>query len=211
MPPTSPFPIDAIYTWVDGDTPAFRANLAATRAAWHEPILPFSDEPHRFRDSGELRYSLRSLAAHAPWVRDVYVVTNGEFPPWLDTTAPGLHLVRHSDIIAPTNLPTFNSDAIALSLRNIPGLGDHIIHFNDDVFLGRAASPGYFFERNREPIVRVSPLSRINPGPGRGIAFTIGLLTQRFGPMPWPDIPHQPIASNRAADRFVRETSPGRG
>ena len=38
----------------------------------------------RFTDWDELKYSLRSLEKYAPWVRHVYVVTNGQIPSWLD-------------------------------------------------------------------------------------------------------------------------------
>ncbi|HET7737168.1 MAG TPA: stealth conserved region 3 domain-containing protein [Tepidiformaceae bacterium] len=209
MPRTPPFPIDAVYTWVDGHTPAFRASLAATRAAWHEPVLPFSDEPHRFRDSGELRYSLRSLTANAPWVRDIYLVTNGELPAWLDTTAPRLHLVRHTDIIAPTNLPTFNSAAIEHSFRNIPGIAEHVISFNDDIFLARRSHPGHFFDRTGQPIASATPLRRVDPrAPGTRRAYTVSLLSREFGAQTWPDIPHQPIPYTGAIARRVYETWP---
>jgi hypothetical protein len=33
---------------------------------------------NRFRDSDELRYSLRSLQKYAPWIRRIFVVTNGQ-------------------------------------------------------------------------------------------------------------------------------------
>ena len=38
----------------------------------------------RFTDWDELKYSLRSLEKYAPWVRHVYIVTNGQIPSWLD-------------------------------------------------------------------------------------------------------------------------------
>lgn len=42
---------------------------------------PLSD--NRFRDSNELRFSLRSLERFAPWVRHVYLVTDDQIPKWL--------------------------------------------------------------------------------------------------------------------------------
>ena len=38
------------------------------------------DESHvrRFRDNDELKYSLRGLEMYAPWIRNVYIVTNGQ-------------------------------------------------------------------------------------------------------------------------------------
>ena len=43
----------------------------------------------------ELRYSLRSLEKHAPWVRHVYIVTNGQIPSWLNLDNPRMTLVSH--------------------------------------------------------------------------------------------------------------------
>ena len=43
----------------------------------------------------ELRYSLRSLEKFAPWVRHVFIVTNGQIPYWLDLNSPRLTLVTH--------------------------------------------------------------------------------------------------------------------
>ncbi|KAE8990928.1 hypothetical protein PR001_g21368 [Phytophthora rubi] len=47
-----------------------------------------SSSDNRFRDNEELRYSLRSLEKYAPWVRHIYVVTDGLIPSWLDIDRP---------------------------------------------------------------------------------------------------------------------------
>lgn len=49
----------------------------------------------RFEDNEELRYSLRSVETHAPWVRHVYVVTNGQIPSWMNLDNPRLTIVTH--------------------------------------------------------------------------------------------------------------------
>ncbi|WP_407565239.1 hypothetical protein [Streptomyces sp. 184] len=72
------------------------------------------------RTGPALRYSLRSLAMFAPWIRHTYVVAEDP-PPWLDTARPGLTVVgpRHP----------------------LDGLSAHVLPLADDVFLGRALSP----------------------------------------------------------------------
>lgn len=35
---------------------------------------------NRFRDSEELRYSLRSLVKFAPWIRKIFIVTDNQIP-----------------------------------------------------------------------------------------------------------------------------------
>ena len=47
-----------------------------------------AEDANRWRDNHELKYSLRSLYAHAPWVRKIYLVTHGHIPSWLDTEYP---------------------------------------------------------------------------------------------------------------------------
>lgn len=67
----------------------------------------------RFSDKDELRYSLRSLEMYAPWIRHVYIVTNGQIPSWLDMDNSRVTLVTHDDIFTNKNdLPTFSSPAI---------------------------------------------------------------------------------------------------
>ena len=131
-------PIDAAYTWVDGSDPAVAAELARHPA----PPDPSAAGPCQFRDSGELRYSLRSLARHAPWIRRTHLVANGQVPAWLAREHPGLHLVTHGQIFpAAAVLPTFNSTAIEALLHRIPGLAPWFLYFNDDVFLGQPLRP----------------------------------------------------------------------
>lgn len=88
------------------------------------------------------RYSLRSLEVNAPWIRNIYIVTNGQVPSWLDTTNPRVHIITHAMIFPNASfLPTFSSPAIEMNLHRIPGLSDYFIYFNDDVFLGRPVFP----------------------------------------------------------------------
>ena len=46
---------------------------------------------NRYRDSDELRYSLRSIAKYAPWIRNIYMVSANQVPKWLNTKAEHLH------------------------------------------------------------------------------------------------------------------------
>ena len=50
---------------------------------------------NRFADNDELRYSLRSLERFAPWIRNVFLVTNGQIPRWLNVEHPRLRIVQH--------------------------------------------------------------------------------------------------------------------
>lgn len=130
-------PVDVVYLWVDGSDPEFREQLraASTGSAEHDPRVNGSC---RFRDNGELLYSLRSVTRFAPWVNHIYVVTNGQKPGWLDTRHSRVSIVTHKDIFPdPGCLPCFNSGALEWNLHRIPGISQKFLYFNDDYFLGR--------------------------------------------------------------------------
>ncbi|KQV22229.1 MULTISPECIES: hypothetical protein [unclassified Kitasatospora] len=139
------FPVDAVITWVDDSGPGWcRRRAAALATAGPELRLDAAD--HRYRNRDELRYCLRSIAAYAPWVRRIFLVTDDQVPPWLDTAHPGLTVVPHRELFAdPAVLPVFNSHAIETQLHRIPGLAEHFLYFNDDLFLGRPVQPHSFF------------------------------------------------------------------
>ncbi|XP_050452786.1 N-acetylglucosamine-1-phosphotransferase subunits alpha/beta isoform X2 [Cataglyphis hispanica] len=133
-------PIDVVYTWVNGSDPVFLENLEK-----HVPIVDLSAAASRFSDKDELRYSLRSLEMYAPWVRHVYIVTNGQIPSWLDMDNPRMTLISHEDIfLNKSDLPTFSSPAIESHIHRIPGISDKFLYFNDDVILGAEVWPEDF-------------------------------------------------------------------
>jgi hypothetical protein len=92
---------------------------------------------NRYRDSNELRYSLRSLIKNAPWVRHIYIVVDNQIPSWLNVDTDKLTIISHEDIFEnKLDLPVFSSPAIESQLHRIPGLSKKFIYFNDDVLLG---------------------------------------------------------------------------
>lgn len=141
------FPVDAVYTWVDGEDPDW-----AAKKATYSPVQAEENDlaagAQRFRNRDELRYSLRALRANAPWIRHIYVVTDGQKPAWLRED-DRLTVVDHQELFPDVGvLPVFNSHAIESVLHRIPGLSEHFIYFNDDVFLMREISATRFFESN---------------------------------------------------------------
>jgi hypothetical protein len=135
--------IDLVYTWVDGADPEFRRE----RERYADPVESGMDaRPRRWRSNDELRYSMRSVACFAPWIRTIHLVTNGQRPPWLNLDHPKIRLVTHRQIYRwPGHLPTFNSTSIEAHLHRIPGLAEHFIYANDDTFLGAPVKPSDFF------------------------------------------------------------------
>ncbi|HEX5200073.1 stealth family protein [Paractinoplanes rhizophilus] len=144
------FPIDVVYTWVDGSDPDWLARKNESLAAFgKEQINTIATNQSRFISRDELRFSLRSIASFAPWVRHVFLVTDDQLPSWLDPDSPRLTVISHRELFGDTGvLPTFNSHAIESRLHRIPDLAEHFIYFNDDMFLGRPVLPNAFFHAN---------------------------------------------------------------
>ncbi|WP_017608775.1 stealth conserved region 3 domain-containing protein [Nocardiopsis xinjiangensis] len=156
------FPVDVVYTWVDGADPEH----AAERARHDDAAVPaLAGNRSRFVDRQELRYSLRSLHMYAPFVRHVYLVTDSQVPDWLDPAAEGITVVDHRDIFdAPEALPTFNSHAIEARLHHIEGLAERYLYFNDDVFLAGPAHSEDFFHASGIARLPFSPF-QLGVGP----------------------------------------------
>ena len=141
--------IDFVITWVDMNDPEWKKSFAKAKGTIDNSQNQYSEA--RFRDYGFLKYWFRGVEKFAPWVRKIHFVTCGQKPEWLDTSNPKLHLVNHSDYIPEKYLPTFNSTVLEFYLDRIPGLAEHFVYFNDDVFLIKSSSPEDFFQ-NGKPV-----------------------------------------------------------
>ncbi|KAM9846113.1 N-acetylglucosamine-1-phosphotransferase subunits alpha/beta [Aulostomus maculatus] len=104
----------------------------------------------RFEDNEELRYSLRSVERHAPWVRHIFIITNGQIPSWLNLDNPRVTVVTHQDIFRNnSHLPTFSSPAIETHIHRIPGLSQKFVYLNDDVMFGKDVWPDDFYSHSK--------------------------------------------------------------
>ena len=152
------FPIDVVYTWVDGDDPAWLARKSAVLEQLGYPPVDAAASDARFRSRDELRFSMRSLAMFAPWVRKIFLLTDDQTPSWLDVDHPRIQVVSHKEVFDNRGLlPTFNSHAIETQLHRIEGLSENFLYFNDDVFLGRPLQPQSFFSANGTSLFFQSP------------------------------------------------------
>ncbi|AZM46331.1 sugar phosphotransferase [Streptomyces sp. WAC 06738] len=215
LPDDLRFPIDAVYTWVDGDDPAWRRRRAEAGGV---PYHAEAANDARYLNRDELRYSLRSLHLYAPWIRHVYLVTDDQAPDWLDTAHPRLTVVDHRDVFTdPGVLPTFNSHAIESQLHHIDGLAEHFLYFNDDVFLGAPLLPDRFFLPSG--ITRYFPSRALLPSgpPDAGdVPVSVAgknnraLLQQRFGTYITQKMKHTPHALRRSILAEIEERFPER-
>ena len=136
MSPTTPTTtVDIVITWVDGNDPVWRQKKSRYRPD-DANTLATSDVAGRYRDNGELRYLLRSIARYWTLPGQIYLVTDQQIPDFL-ATHPRLRIVDHQEIMCEADLPVFSSRAIEASLHRIPGIAEHFVAFNDDLFLTR--------------------------------------------------------------------------
>lgn len=134
--------IDFVVTWVNGND-----------LEWQREYLKYSaindggdSRIVRYRSWDNFKYWFRGVEKFAPWVRKVFLVTEGHIPDWLNLDNEKLVVVKHSEIMPTDHLPTFNSCAIEVNLHKIPGLSEQFVYFNDDIFITNYLTSDFFFK-----------------------------------------------------------------
>jgi len=147
----NPHAIDVVYTWVNSNDEQWQERYQRKFFHEHERLYQIANaaeassiehatESFRFRDFEQLRFSIRSVRKYAPWVRNIYIVTDKQVPHWLNTTSAALDphritIVDHRDIFPQESiqhLSVFNSYAIELNLHRIKGLSECFLYVQDD-------------------------------------------------------------------------------
>lgn len=137
--------IDVVVTWVNSRCPQWQELYERTVGVPFKTSERFtiSDDPEC-----ELSVCLSLIRKNMKWVRKTFVLTiDGQVPDCLENEI----VVHHSEIGLS---PVFNSHAIESRLHYIPGLSEHFIYVNDDLFVRRKLKPCHFF-RDGMPIVRL--------------------------------------------------------
>jgi len=146
------FPIDVVFTWVDGLDPAWLQKKLDFDPTVNDPSAQLAAESisdARFRNRNEILFSVGAVKRFMPWVRNIYIVTDQQVPTQVVEAYPDVRVVDHRDIFPdPSVLPVFNSHAIESCLHRIEGLSDHFIYVNDDTMVVRPLKPEHFFNAN---------------------------------------------------------------
>lgn len=160
-PPAKETPIDAVIAWVDGDDPV----LADKRNKYIKGgriTAGSGAHPTRFASSNEIRYCVLSILRFAPFVRNIFIVTDEQDPcisadvrKYFPERSGSIRIVDHREIFKGYEkyLPTFNSISIANMIWRIKGLSENFVYFNDDTFLVREVKPEDWFIDGR-PLLR---------------------------------------------------------
>ena len=202
---TCGFPVDAVYTWVNDRDPYWNESYKRYREDYEKSGLDDTTDMSRFFNRDELKFSLRSVSRYLPWINHIYVFSNCSPPPWFDTGSSGVTWVDHESAIPAEYLPTFNSHVIESFLHRIPGLCEHFIYFNDDVFVNLPLSKDNFFLSNGLSLANLEPYGVVfgdaepdEPDYLNAARNGAALIRERFGTSPTQLHQHAPFALRKS-------------
>lgn len=144
------FKIDFVVTWVDGSDPVWCEKKAKYDGSVNTSKKSMNSEK-AYREWGTFKYWFRGVENFAPWVNKVYLVTDNQKPSWLKDTSDKLVVVDHTEIINQDYLPVFSANPIESNIHKIPGLSEHFVFFNDDMYLTGPVQPNDFFSEEGLP------------------------------------------------------------
>lgn len=166
--------IDIVVLWVDGNDPKWQKEYRK-----YKPTAEF--DYVRFRDWGLMKYWFRGVEKFMPWINNIYFVTCGQVPSWLNLSHEKLVHVKHEDYIPQQYLPTFNSNTIDFFINRIEGLSEKFIYFNDDLFVISAVTPERFFHKGLPcDIVLEGGYKALHDGFSRVFYNNIAYVNQSF-------------------------------
>lgn len=140
--------IDFVITWVDGADPKWFSEKEKYMKL-EKRMFDKDSNVSRYRDWDNLRYWFRGIEKFAPWVNNIYFVTWGHIPSWLNIDNPKLIIVNHKDFIPNEYLPTFSINTIENNFHRIKGLSEQFVYFNDDIFLIGPTRKTDFFKKGK--------------------------------------------------------------
>lgn len=164
--------IDVVIAWVDGDDP----HLTEKRNRY---LISKSEKGQagarstRFASVNEIKYCVLSILTFAPFVRNIFIVTDEQDPnvhddvkKYFPERVNSIRIVDHKEIFKDFEkyLPTFNSISIGNMIWRIDSLSENFVYFNDDVFLVRDVKPSDWLVDGK-PVMRgkwvIPPFIRI--------------------------------------------------
>ena len=173
--------IDFVVIWVDGGDPIWQAKKAEYSKSV-DTSKKSMNSVKAYRDWGTFKYWFRGVEKFAPWVNKVYLVTDQQKPTWLNIASEKLVLVDHSDILRKDYLPVFSANPIESNIHRIPGLSEHFVFFNDDVYLTSPVEPTDFFSEDGLPKYNtaLSPIIPERYGTGHFQVNDMEIVTSYF-------------------------------
>ena len=138
--------IDIVIPWVDGSDPEWLEEKN-TWFSVQNPDKNFNSH-NRYQSWDNLKYWFRAVDKFLPWINNIFFITWGHVPDFLNLENPKLKIINHREYIPEKYLPTFNVNTIELNLHRISGLSERFIYFNDDTFPLMPIRRDYYFMGN---------------------------------------------------------------
>ena len=155
----SNFDIDAVILWVDGSDENHIQKLS--QYVENKSLLDKKGFLTRYLQVDEIEYCVKSIQRFAPYVRNIYIITDNQIPSFLKNQSDNsefenVKIIDHKVIFEGFEqyLPTFNCYPIETMMSRIPDLAEHFIYFNDDMFIVKETKPSDFFTANGYPVLR---------------------------------------------------------
>jgi len=155
-------PVDAVILWVDGSDQKLAAKRNHYLALEKKTGVHPGALPARFASSNEIRYCVLSILTFAPFIRNIFLVTDEQDPDLHEDIrtrfpekAGSLKIIDHKEIFRGYEqyLPTFNSSSIHAMIWKIEGLSENFLYFNDDIILIKEFNKEDWFIGGR-PVLR---------------------------------------------------------
>jgi len=150
-------PIDVVITWVDGNDPLHQRKMSDAVSLEKNKRLYVGGS--KYKQVGEIYYCVMSIIRFAPFVRNIFIVTDGQVPEFFKknkTNDTRIKIVDHKEIFKGLLefTPTFNPRCIDALLHRIPGLAERFIYFNDDMFLIKKTDQDDWYTESGDPVLR---------------------------------------------------------
>jgi hypothetical protein len=203
--------IDFVYLWVNGSEVAFQDTKRPfeENSVLNDPegVWLKSHGTNRYRDWNELKYSLRSIEAHASGFRNkIQILVNSvagtkdkkQVPSWLNEkpeTKKVVEILAQEEFFDAEKhacLPTFNSLTIENQIFNTPSDVDNLYALSDDMLLGRPHAASDIYSPLFGPVMgfKTNSYNTVNTpstadaarfGEKPFLIYTSWLLNRRFG------------------------------
>lgn len=129
--------------------PAFTTRNAFATDFPIDVVIPWIDIPGAPGNPALLRYTLRSIRDNLPWVHTVFLVTDGQTPPWLAQDDEAIRQVDVNELLEPRGeVPTSNPGAVRAVLHHLDGLAEHYLLIESGTLIKRHLRPAEFFFAN---------------------------------------------------------------
>jgi glycerophosphoryl diester phosphodiesterase len=135
-------PFDLVYLWAN-NTKEWSRQRNLVQKELGQTVTGWSPT----RDNDELKLSLRSVEKNLPWIRNIYILSNGQKPSWMDLKHPRLKFVDTDKLLRQLNgtTPNFNSHSIYLASGFIDHISEIYLQMDDDFIIGQPLPPDFFF------------------------------------------------------------------